>query len=103
MSFVVTPLLSEGQPFYPGAAGNPAHSPHRASERSPGFSVGDRVVVKRDETLYPPKGTWARFRGKTGTVETINPDPKHPNLTEYAVALKGDGLTWFKASELVPA
>lgn len=33
---------------------------------------GDRVRVERDETLYPPRGTWKNYRGKTGTVVEIN-------------------------------
>lgn len=33
---------------------------------------GTRVRIERDETLYPSKGTWPWFRGKTGTVVEIN-------------------------------
>jgi len=40
--------------------------------------VGDRVVIERDENLYPSKGTWPRFRGKTGTIVEVN-------LGEYGV------------------
>ena len=90
--------------FTPAQASTSLRVAYRACEATPtAFKEGDRVTVQRDEKRFPSKGTWPRWRGKTGTVETINPDPKHPNLTEYAVALKGDGLTWFKASELVPA
>jgi hypothetical protein len=73
------------------------------------MNVGDRVRIERDETRYPPEGTWTRFRGKTGTIVEINSD-------EYAVvfgAVKprkdrpwtfrscGDeAVTWFKAYEI---
>ncbi len=40
--------------------------------------VGDRVRVERDETIYPSKGTWPKFRGKTGTIVEVN-------LGEYGV------------------
>lgn len=48
--------------------------------------VGDRVLIGRDETLYPSKGTWPRFRSRTGTVVEINTDRKRRHLTEYGVA-----------------
>jgi hypothetical protein len=38
------------------------------------FVVGDRVRIERDEARYPSKGTWPRFRGRTGTVVEINGD-----------------------------
>jgi ribosomal protein L21E len=44
------------------------------------MNIGDRVRIERDETRYPSKGTWPRFRGKTGTVVEIN-------LGEYGVAI----------------
>jgi len=34
--------------------------------------VGDRVRIERDETRYPPRGTWPRFRGRRGTVVATN-------------------------------
>ena len=42
------------------------------------IEVGSRVRIERDETEYPSKGTWPRFRGRTGTVVEIN-------LGEYGV------------------
>jgi hypothetical protein len=42
------------------------------------ITIGTRVRIERDEQLYPNKGTWGRFRGKTGTVVEIN-------LGEYGV------------------
>jgi hypothetical protein len=74
--------------------------------------VGDRVRVKRDETRYPTRGSWPRFRGRTGTVIEINPDRRRSHLTEYAVAfgkvsartnngsLKASGIAWFKVYEI---
>jgi len=71
------------------------------------ITVGDAVVIERDETRYPPKGTWPRFRGRVVTVVEIN-------LGEYGVALgktlpasgrrggsmKGGSVTWFQPYEL---
>lgn len=81
-------------------------------------SVGDRVRIDRDEVRYPSRGTWPRFRGKTGTVVEINTDRDHPHLTEYGVVFgkvtpRSDGRgafswsgnesqTWFKVYELTP-
>lgn len=79
-------------------------------------AVGSRVRIERDETRHPSKGTWPRFRGKTGTVVEVSEDRKRPHLTEYAVIFgrvkpRADGrgafawsgnesVTWFKAHEL---
>ncbi|BBX04315.1 hypothetical protein BST36_17360 [Mycolicibacterium moriokaense] len=80
--------------------------------------VGDRVRIERDETRYPSKGTWPRFRGKVGTVVEVNEDRNRPHLNEYGVALgkvteRTDGrgrfrynatsVAWFKAHEMVGA
>jgi hypothetical protein len=78
-------------------------------------TIGDRVRIERDETLYPSKGTWPTFRGRVGTVVEINRDGKRPHLTEFGVSFGGklrrrpDGslhgnnvVTWFKGYELSP-
>ena len=73
--------------------------------------IGDRVRIERDETVYPSKGTWPQFRGKTGTIVMINRDRERPHLTEYgvvfgAVRQRGNGTTtgyaptWFKRHEM---
>jgi hypothetical protein len=66
------------------------------------LAVGDRVKVERDERLYPSKGTWQRYRDKTGTVVSIN-----KAVGEYGVAwtAKSDlgrqsPNAWFKLHEL---
>jgi hypothetical protein len=77
------------------------------------LKIGDKVVIERDETRYPSKGTWPIFRGKTGTVVQINKDRKRPHLTEYAVTFGkvrkpnehgtipvGPDTYWFKAHEM---
>ncbi|MEM6108476.1 hypothetical protein AAHS21_19920 [Mycobacterium sp. 050272] len=77
------------------------------------LTVGHRVRIERDETRYPAKGTWPRFRGKTGTVIEVNADGKRPHLTEYGLAfgsvsrrpngsLSSSNVTWFRAHELRP-
>jgi hypothetical protein len=74
-------------------------------------AVGDRVRIERDETRYPSKGTWPRFRGKTGTVVEMN-------LGEYGVVFgkvypRTDGrgkfhrntrtpIAWFQPHEVTP-
>lgn len=72
------------------------------------MKIGTRVRVERDETKYPPKGTWPRFRGKTGTLVSRNGDEYgvifgpvwlHPETGR----LKWSGvdvITWFKRYEL---
>ncbi|WP_063042187.1 hypothetical protein [Nocardia grenadensis] len=80
------------------------------------FRPGDKVRIERDETLYPPKGTWPRFRGLVGTVTEVNRDRTHAHLTEYGVIFTkprtprengsiaaGASTTWFKRHELVSA
>ena len=75
--------------------------------------VGDRVRIERNETLYPSKGTWPQFRGRTGTIVEINVDRKRPHLTEYGVVFgkvrrpnkdrsiaAGHDTVWFKDYEL---
>jgi hypothetical protein len=71
------------------------------------LTVGTPVRIERDETRYPPKGTWPRFRHKTGTIVEIN-------LGEYGVAIgktlpasgkrggsmKGGAVTWFQPYEV---
>lgn len=69
------------------------------------MNVGDRVRIERDETLYPSKGTWPQFRGKTGTIVEINEDRKRPHLTEYGIVFDNSrgnsySVTWFKAHEI---
>ena len=65
--------------------------------------VGDHVRVQRDERLYPSKGTWPQFRGKTGTIIEINRSGM--GATEYGVGFAKSARTsaWFKAYELVKA
>lgn len=69
--------------------------------------VGDRVRIERDETRWPSRGTWPRYRGRTGVVVEIN-------LGEVGVAIgkqlppsgkrggnmRGDSVTWFMPWEL---
>lgn len=72
-------------------------------------NIGARVRIERDEARYPSRGSWPRFRGKTGTVVEINRD-------EYGVVfskvwpredrpgvLRWSGqqpVTWFRTHEL---
>ena len=69
-----------------------------ANERK--LRVGSRVRVERDETLYPSRGTWPQFRGKTGTVVEVNRAGRGP--TEYGVGFgkATRASAWFKAYEL---
>jgi hypothetical protein len=75
------------------------------------ITVGTKVRIERDETLYPSKGTWPQFRGKTGTVVEIN-------LGEYGVQFgnatpwngrpgqfyrsSGSNVAWFRPYEVCP-
>jgi hypothetical protein len=60
------------------------------------MNVGAKVVIERDETRYPCKGSWPRFRGREGTVVQINDD-------EHGVSFNKDLSrpdAWFKAHEI---
>lgn len=84
------------------------------TDPNPTPAVGDRVRVQRDEARHPSRGTWIRYRGKTGTVVEVNRDRRRPHLTEYGVvfgtvrrpdrhgSIATGGSTWFKAYELTP-
>jgi hypothetical protein len=79
------------------------------------FHVGDAVRTQRDETLFPPAGTWHRYRNRPGFVVQVNDVEGH---VEYGVILtvtrppwrngrKGelsydsDMVSWFAPHELV--
>jgi hypothetical protein len=78
---------------------------------SGGFRVGQVVRVERDETRYPSRGTWPRYRGRVGTVIRINTADRKIGVTFEAVdpARVADpaqrrgivNLSWFGPHELV--
>jgi ribosomal protein L21E len=62
---------------------------------------GDRVRIERDEALYPSRGSWPQFRGKVGTVVTINREDR-----EWGVkftASHDEPIHWFRPREMRPA
>ena len=75
---------------------------------------GDQVRVQRDEKLYPSKGTWPLYRGRVGTVVSVNADHRSAkvrerergiiplSITEYGVSFtkSPDAAAWFKGYEL---
>jgi hypothetical protein len=69
-----------------------------------GVQVGDVVRVERDETKYPSKGTWPRYRGQVGTVVAHNYG--EIGVVFGAVKTSGGGQTsqvsWFLPHELRP-
>jgi hypothetical protein len=68
-----------------------SREPHRGPY--PVFSVGDRV---RCDRAAPAKGTWHRYAGKTGTIESLN-----TRDNEVGVRLNdGHRLVWFTPDEL---
>ena len=71
---------------------------------------GDRVRVERDEAVWPMKGSWRQYRGRTGTVSSVNKahtvsvgGVQKTIEAEYGVVF-GAGTsgmpTWFRAHEL---
>jgi hypothetical protein len=72
------------------------------------MNIGDRVKIERDETRYPSKGTWPRFRGKAGTVVEVNlgeygvcfgkvtPRKSRPGSSDWDSA----DVAWFQPHEL---
>jgi hypothetical protein len=75
------------------------------------MNIGDKVKIERDEKLYPSKGTWPRFRGKTGTIVEISQGeygvcfskvtqaPAHHNRVLDWIA---KDVAWFLPHEIVP-
>jgi hypothetical protein len=78
-------------------------------------TIGQRVRVERDETLHPPRGTWPKYRGRTGTVVAINMRAREIGVLLGAVragmlmrrpdgrgytGYAGDEVTWFEPHEL---
>lgn len=69
-----------------------------AGQRS--LIVGRPVRIARDEQNHPPRGTWPRFRSRTGTIVSINRTGK--GATEYGVGFgkSQNADAWFKRHEL---
>jgi hypothetical protein len=75
------------------------------------FVVGDRVLIERDETLYPSRGSWPRYRGKVGTVVQVNSRDDEIGVvlgapvkvrTDRPTMAYGDRtVVWFRPHELV--
>jgi hypothetical protein len=61
-----------------------------------GFSSGDFVRVRRDESRFPARGSWKSYRGRVGVVESVE------RSGEVAVRL-GAQVSWFRPDELVRA
>ncbi len=72
-------------------------------------AIGDRVKIERDQKLYPSKGTWPQFRGRTGTVVQFNlgeigvcfgkvwaASPKANRVLEW----EADQVYWFQPYEV---
>lgn len=69
------------------------------------MKIGTKVRIERDETLYPSKGTWPKYRGKRGTVV-------ENNIGEIGVVFgetwrdsrnrirHDEGITWFQPYEI---
>ena len=70
------------------------------------MNVCDRVRIERNETLYPSRGTWPKYRGRIGTVVEVNGDEY--GLIFGKVYQRPDGSyfggkepkTWFLGHEL---
>jgi hypothetical protein len=85
------------------------HTVDRMDTLSAGIVVGTRVRVERDENIYPSRGTWPQFRGRTGTVVEINDDEygvifgkvKPRTDGRGAFSWSGDECpTWFMSHEI---
>lgn len=68
---------------------------------------GDRVRVERDEQRWPSRGTWPRYRGREGTVVTVNRTDREYGVAFGSVRERANGslsgsdvVTWFRAHEL---
>jgi hypothetical protein len=66
--------------------------------------VGQRLRVVRDEERWPPKGTWAKYRGRVGTVVSIDRVGKEIGLawnprTDLG---KAQAQAWLRPFEVEP-
>jgi hypothetical protein len=70
--------------------------------------VGQQVRIQRDETRYPSKGSWPRFRGRIGTIVEINGDEYGVVFTAVTPRTGRRGsfdydstsVAWFKGYEI---
>ncbi|QBJ00236.1 hypothetical protein SEA_PHARAOH_47 [Mycobacterium phage Pharaoh] len=64
------------------------------------MNKGTKVVVERDEKLYPAKGSWKQFRGRKGTVTAV---VRGAGPIEYGVSFTNTDETdaYFKRHELI--
>lgn len=60
------------------------------------MNVGDHIKVQRDEKLFPSRGTWSRYRGKTGYICVINEGGGKDDTDEYGVVLTIHRPAWRK-------
>jgi len=69
-------------------------------------NVGDRIRIERDETRYPPKGTWPQFRRRNGTVVEINSGEYGVVFSKVRKPREGSGsiampeAVWFQPHEI---
>lgn len=75
------------------------------------MNIGERVRIERDETRYPSKGTWPRFRGRTGVVVEFNLGEVGVCFTKVTPRSDGRGkfrydttsVAWFQPYEVAHA
>ena len=72
------------------------------------FRMGDLVRVERDETRWPSKGSWPKYRGRVGTIVSINRSDHECGLSwrPNAAAQLGTNTvvgvdSWFLPHEIV--
>lgn len=77
------------------------------------FAVGDAVRTQRDETLFPSRGTWPRYRNRPGFVVQLNHEageygvvltvtrPPWRNGRVGELSYDSDMVSWFREDELV--
>jgi hypothetical protein len=64
------------------------------------LTPGTKVRIGRDETKHPSRGSWPRFRDKTGTIVEVNRAGR--GATEYGIGFGKSKRSdaWFKGYEL---
>ena len=60
------------------------------------LNVGDHIRVQRDEKLFPSRGTWPKYRGKTGYVCIVSEGGGRGDDPEYGVVLTIHRPPWRK-------
>jgi hypothetical protein len=72
---------------------------------SAGHKAGDVVTIERNETRWPSRGSWPRYRGRTAMVVSVNQGAGEVGVTFTRIGATDPASctadSWFRPHELV--